>query len=232
MIDNEKNENGGFTMHRVTSYQELCDAIKNRNGVFPGMFDRFPESGTIGIVFCNPNNPGEASSIIKNMDYFNERSSYWISFYFPGFCDWMNSRDPNVYKFKVGEAPWEFSSKQYVEFIEEFESHTNWEYSGNTELLLIGYENGQLLYDNVVSIRIDEEVDKGHILNANELFEVIFRIAKETSEIEEFKTKLQISYARNHFFDRVIQYISSRTGFKFGGGITYRSINISPNRWG
>ena len=99
----------------------------------------------------------------------------------------------------INGTQWSFSNLKYVEFIDALEKHSRWEYSGESELLLIEYSNGKLDYSNVLRFHLDAMLEDKAISSVNAFFEDIFRHAMkqrsltQISDITGLKTLGQIT---------------------------------------
>ncbi len=157
------------------------------------------ERDTIGILLSRPtSNAGR--DIIDALPYYHHRSGRSINFYLPGYGAHRYGAYPDEKDVAmINGTQWSFSNLKYVEFIDALEKHSRWEYSGESELLLIEYSNGKLDYSNVLRFHLDAMLEDKAISSVNAFFEDIFRHAMkqrsltQISDITGLKTLGQIT---------------------------------------
>ena len=57
---------------------------------------------------------------------------------------------------KIEGVNWSFSDKMFVCFINDLEMYSKWEYSGESELLMLEYKEGILSFDNIMQFYLDK----------------------------------------------------------------------------
>ena len=154
---------------------------------------------TIGFLLSrSTSNAGR--DIIDALPYYHHRSGRSINFYLPGYgAYWYGAYPDEKDVAMINGTQWSFSNLKYVEFIDALEKHSRWEYSGESELLLIEYSNGKLDYSNVLRFHLDAMLEDKAISSVNAFFEDIFRHAMkqrsltQISDITGLKTLGQIT---------------------------------------
>lgn len=138
----------------------------------------------IGILLGNSNSPFMREGILSRIDYYHHRSGNNIDFYFPGYgAYWYNECGKQEIVCSIENVDWLFSSKLYSDFIEKIENQSKWKYSGETELLLLTFSNGELNFKEVMIFWLDKMVEKGIIYSPSNFFEEIFRLFKKKSSV-------------------------------------------------
>lgn len=113
------------------------------------------EQDTIGILLTRPTSKA-GKDIVGTLPYYHHRSGRSINFYLPGYGAYWYGAYPDEKNVAVIDgANWSFSNQKYVEFIEALENHSKWKYSGESELLLIGYADGKLDHSKVLKFHLD-----------------------------------------------------------------------------
>jgi len=167
-------------------------------------------SKTVGILIANPDKTFVKDEILNNIEYANSRSGLSIDFFFAGYSKYDTYDEQQ----KIIKAPkgkdWYFSVKMFTDFIEQLEQKSRWEYSGETELLLLEFKNGNLCFDKVMHIWIDKVVQEESVYSASYLFENIYRIARKkmNTDTDEFSDRLGIRNVRNSFFDIMLGFLN------------------------
>ena len=176
-------------MLEAITYNSMIDNIKENK----------IEKDTIGILLSRPTS-STGRDIIDSLPYYHHRSGQSINFYLPGYgAYWYGAYPDEKNVAIINGTQWSFSNLKYVEFIEALEEHSKWEYSGESELLLIEYTNGKLDYSNVLKFHLDAMLADKAISSVNSFFEDIFRYAMkqknitQISDITGLKTMGQIT---------------------------------------
>ena len=169
---------------------------------------------TIGILFANPDEDIVGREILPKLNYLHHRSKKKIDFFFPGYGQyWNESYAPDFEDVITIEGNrWLFSNKKYVEFIEELEKDSKWEYSGETDLIIIEYINDCLDFKNAIIININNAYRCKSIPSSSRLFEIIFR---------EFEKGKITPYE-----------LSDILALRFGGTIKEFIIDLIPGKMG
>lgn len=90
---------------------------------------------TVGILFCRPEIDFVKKEILSSLNYLHHRSGDNINFFCCGYGAYWPDKSNVVTT--IDSVDWLFSDKKFVNLIEEFESKTNWQYSGETDFLLL-----------------------------------------------------------------------------------------------
>jgi phage pi2 protein 07 len=135
------------------------------------------------ILFANPNKPFVKNNILNDIAYANERSKRAINFFYAGYNDERKNGNPDEIEIEIEiDAPkgkkWYFNVKTFIDFISRIENDSKWEYSGETELLLLDFRDGELHFDKSLVIWLDRDVREKRIYSVSNLFENIYRIVR------------------------------------------------------
>lgn len=163
-------------MVEAISYNDLLEELRNR----------YKENGTVtvGLLLGNANCNFMKSNILNKINQFHHRSNHNVDFYFPGYgAYWHGCFGEEETVSTVGGVKWLFSDKLYCEFIEELESHSKWRYSGETELILLSFKNGELDFSEMLVFWLDKMVSDQVIYSPSNFFETVFRLFKDNNSV-------------------------------------------------
>ena len=71
----------------------------------------------------------------------------------------------------------------FVCFINDLETYSKWEYSGESELLMLEYKDGILSYDNMMRDRV--------IVSIPSFFQQLFRICKKDRSLKDISSAFE-----------------------------------------
>ncbi|MFP5115965.1 hypothetical protein ACSU64_27010 [Bacillaceae bacterium C204] len=188
------------------SYDHLVNDLQGK-----GKNDR-----ALGILIGNPNCEFVKNNIINKIAEYHHRSNYGIDFYFPGYGTlWgglygLYPDVENVCKIK-GEV-WAFSTQSFCEFIDKLEDCSIWKYSGETELIILNFKNGELDFSEVLVFWLDRMVKEDVISSPSNFFQDIFRMFKHNASIERIRDKLSF----NQLGTTIINSIKNSIPYKLG----------------
>lgn len=122
--------------------------------------------------------------IIKEFEYIHYNAGNYCSIYAIGFTDDENKAKEIPFR-KVEdihmEREWYFSMKAFNEFKEKLQKRIQWEYSGETEILMLQNNPGQresLNFQNYVAIDINEGIREHYIDSFQQFMESLIRSSK------------------------------------------------------
>ena len=156
-------------MLEAITYESMLKSIK----------ENMIKTDTIGILLTRPSSK-TGKDIIESLPYFHHRSGRNINFYLPGYGAYWHGAYPDENDvIRMDDITWSFSNQKYVEFIEVIEMNCRWEYSGESELLLLEYREGKVDYSKVLRFHLDAMLRDSIILSINIFFESLFRQASK-----------------------------------------------------
>ena len=131
------------------------------------------------FLFARPTD----SEILKEFEYIHYNSEKYCSIYAIGYTDDFAKAKLQSYK-KVNasmEKEWFFSAKVFNDFKEKLQNRIKWEYSGETELLILQNNPGALNvlnFQNYVAIDVNKGLREGYIDSFQMFMESLIRSAK------------------------------------------------------
>lgn len=151
------------------TYEDMLECIDNQNQ---------PED-IIGILITRPDlNTG--NEIVKSLNYYHHLTSRNINFYLPGYGAYWNPEkypDMNAVT-SIDGIEWYFSNKAFVEFVETLEYKSSWQYTGESELLLIPYHNKTLDFSEVGLFHLDKMLNDDTISSISSFITRLNRLLK------------------------------------------------------
>lgn len=130
------------------------------------------------------------TDILKEFEYIHYSSARYCSIYAIGYTDNPEKAQMATYR-KVDAAmenEWYFSMKAFNDFKEKLQDRINWEYSGETELLILQNNpggNNVLNFQNYVAIDVNQGLREGYIDSFQRFMESLIRSAKSEATAKE-----------------------------------------------
>lgn len=159
-------------------------------------YERQVENKEIVVfLFVKPTNQ-EAINIIQEFEYIHYNSSKYCSIYAVGYSNDIKKQADIHYK-KVSEIlnhDWYFSNKAFVEFKENLEKRIKWQYSGETEIIVLQNNPGKadpLNFTNYVAIDVNKGLREGYIDSFQRFMESLVRSAKSSVTAKEAMSEIR-----------------------------------------
>ncbi|WP_300384675.1 hypothetical protein [Clostridium sp.] len=148
---------------------------------------------TVGILIGNANCNFVKEYILSKINQYHHRSNSDIDFYFPGYgAYWNGYFGAEEIVCKVNNVDWLYSDKLLFDFINVLETKSKYKYSGETDLILINYKNGELDFSEVMVFWLDRMQRDGVIYSPANFFETVFRMFKDRMSVYEASDRLAI----------------------------------------
>lgn len=198
-------------MLEAITYDKMIDNIKE-NGVV---------TDTIGILLARPKSVA-GKDIVDTLPYYHHRSRQNINFYLPGYGAYWHGIYPDETEIvKICNIVWSFSNQKYVEFIEELENSSSWEYSGESELLLVEYHSDYIDYTNVLCFHLDAMLRDEVIPSINAFFESVFREVNQRKSVTSISDSSGLRTLRQVTIDSLLEAMPSFLGQTIKKGCHY-----------
>jgi hypothetical protein len=146
------------------------------------------DSKLIGILFAHPHAPLAKSEIVNHLNQFHYRSGEAVDFFCVGYgAYWPENYKPDVQQIiNIDGTDWLFSDSAFSQVINEIEELTSWQYSGETELLLLAAVKNEigeihLNFDSSIVCNLEAMHKDQAFTSVRAFFEGIFRFAKKSS---------------------------------------------------
>lgn len=172
-------------MIEAITYQKMLNDI-NSNEV---------KEDTIGILITRPDLE-VGKSILNSLNYYHHKSRNYINFFLPGYgAYWHDTyRDGQVVT-KIDGTEWSYSDEMFVSFINDLEKYSKWKYSGESELLLLEYNDGTLSYDNMMQFYLDNMMRDKVIVSVPSFFQQLFEKCKDKKSLKDISN----AFGKNKF---------------------------------
>lgn len=142
----------------------------------------------IGLLFARPSDPFAKANIVGELDYFNSRSGEHIDFFCVGY-----TKNPHNATLKKSEptvvikgASWWFDNDSFDSVRRQLEAESNWQYSGETELLVANarssFREAVIDYSSAIPCRLELMQSDKAINSVREFFEKIFKSAEKNPD--------------------------------------------------
>lgn len=165
---------GGLEMLEAITYQGMLRDISNNQ----------EKEDIIGILITRPDLE-VGKSILCSLNYYHHVTGKDLNFYLPGYgAYWYGVYPDERVVSKIDGTEWSYSDKMFVEFIEGLEKHSTWRYSGESELLLLEYENGRVSFDSMMRFYLDNMIRDKVIVSVSSFFQQLVRIYKKDNSLE------------------------------------------------
>lgn len=140
---------------------------------------------TIGILITRPDLE-VGKSILNSLNYYHHLSGYSTNFYLPGYgAYWYGTYPDGRVVTKIDGVEWSFSDEMFVCFINDLEKYSKWEYSGESELLMLEYKDNILSYDNMMQFYLDNMMRDKVIDSVPSFFQQLFRMCKKDKSLKD-----------------------------------------------
>lgn len=171
-------------MFAASTYEEIVETEKQVDNMEIVVF-----------LFVKPTNQ-EALDIIKEFEYIHYNSAKYCSIYAIGYTnDFSKARDRTYKKVEsILDLDWYFSNKYFVEFKNKLEKRIKWEYSGETEVLILQNNPGKrspLNFQNYVAININKGLREKYIDSFQLFMESLIRSSRSKVSANEAITDVR-----------------------------------------
>lgn len=187
------------------TYQEMLNGI-SKNKV---------DEDTIGILITRPD-LDTGKNILGSLNHYHHLSGENINFYLPGYgAYWYGVYPDEQLVTKIDGVDRSFSDQAFVQFINDLEEQSKWEYSGESELLLLDYKNNRLSLDNILEFYLDNMLRDNVIDSISSFFQKLIRLCKGGKDIKKVSDSLGRDKLVQVTKDSLINIIPSYLGNVF-----------------
>lgn len=205
-------------MFPIGTYNRLINKIKGREG---------KRADLIGVLFADIRQSDTKEYILNYMDSFNSNSGKYIDFYIPGYYEKEETTKghESCYGFEdmpIGSKKFKFSQKEYDKAVNNFVADFNVRRRYTPVLYLIEWRNGDFSKARIVEINLDK--DHHSVRKVGELFDSIFKIAKEGPK--RFGNSKANSISNKLTVDELTEYFSNDFASDTGIPLVAIGVNI------
>lgn len=191
------------------TYQIMLEEI-NRNAREEGVLN-----DSVGILITRPELP-TGKDILNSLEYYHFRTGKLVNFYLPGYGAYWNSDYPDSkIVTTIDNVNWSFSNQMFALFIEDLEKNSKWQYSGESELLLVDLKEGNLSYEKMMQFYLDKMIRDGIIYSVDQFFENLFRICKDKDSLNQISNAFGMNKANQVSIDVLLDKLPLGLGNVF-----------------
>ena len=188
-------------MIEAITYRSMIDDLKNYQ----------TDKASVGILITRPH-LALGKEILSSLNFYHNMTGKRTNFYLPGYgAYWHNAYPDEINVAKIDGVHWSFSDKMFVEFIRELEKNSSWKYLGETELLLIETQNGELNFDYTLQMYLDNMLRDTVIDSVHSFFQQVFNILEMESELDKVSNRLGrkkfVEISKKMVLDNVPEYL-------------------------
>ena len=158
-------------MFAASTYEEVVDYER-----------RIENKEIVVFLFVKPTTQ-DAIDIIQEFEYIHYNSAKYCSIYAIGYSDNPEKKTDKYYRkvTEIVDSNWYFSNKAFVDFKNNLERRIKWEYSGETEVLILQNNPGSrdpLNFSNYVAIDVNKGLREGYIDSFQRFMESLIRSSR------------------------------------------------------
>lgn len=180
----------------------------------------------VGVLFANPSSSLSKQEIIGHLDEFHYYSEKNIDFYCAGYGAWLPPSPGIKIVTRVGNIPWDFDNKKFVELIKDFEKNTSWKYSGEVELILLDTDlsnpNG-LNFSSAIVCNLEEMIKVGTFSSVRSFFYKLFNNTELTAW--DISDKLGIEVAKRNLLGLLLETLKLKSLYDQERNLVIRDIS-------
>lgn len=197
-------------MYEALTYQIMLEEI-SRNAKQYGILN-----DSIGILITRPDLP-TGKTILDSLEYFHFRTGKSVNFYLPGYgAYWPKSDYPDGKVVTVIQGVnWSFSNEMFAKFISELEKYSKWQYSGESELLLVELKNGILSYEGMMQFHLDNMIRDGVINSVHQFFEQVFRMCSDKETLNQISNAFGVDKLKQISKEKILEKLPLDLGKVF-----------------
>lgn len=193
-------------MINALTYQEMLDKIKEN------ILEKRIEDNYAGILFTRPD-LDTGKEILKSLEYYHHLTGKSVNFYLPGYgAYWYGAYPDGKVVAEIDGVQWSFSNKEFVKFVEDIEKNSKWEYSGESELLLVNIEKGEPSYEVILQFHLDNMLRDNAICSVPAFFQELSRLLKNKQNLIEVSDSLGVDKAIEILKDGFLKSIPYKMG--------------------
>ena len=187
-------------MFAASTYEEVVDYER-----------RIENKEIVVFLFVKPTTQ-DAIDIIQEFEYIHYNSAEYCSIYAIGYSDNPGKKTDKYYRkvTEIADSNWYFSNKAFVDFKNNLERRIKWEYSGETEVLILQNNPGgrdSLNFSNYVAIDVNKGLREGYIDSFQRFMESLIRSSR--SKVTAKETAADLRKSRISIKDTIAEAIEN-----------------------
>lgn len=189
------------------SYSEMLEELRRR----------YKKRKAIGVLLSRSSTNFFKEEIEDHIDYYHERAGKKMDFYFPGYgAYWPESEYKDQKEVcKVEDTIWLYSNKAFVEFIYNLEKNSSYRFSGESELILIDFVEGELDFNNIMILQLDKMVKDNVVSSFKTFFEELFQSFCKHKTTYDISDALTVNSLISNLFQTICEKLPLNLGRTF-----------------
>ena len=188
------------------SYEDIIE-----NNILTNDFSR-RNNDIICLLFVRPTTES-GTKILRSLNYYHFSSGEKIDFYLPGYyTDSSQKYTHEDSPVKVADENWYYSDEAFVKIKEHLENESRWEYSGESELLILKYTNGNLNFEQGIVFKLDQMMRDGVIVSYDNFFESFFKLFNNEQDLNKISNILGKKTATVTLIDEIMSKLPLNIG--------------------
>lgn len=200
------------------------------------------KSKLVGLLFSHPESKLAQEEIIKHLPHFHLRSGNAVDFFCIGYgAFWPPNHHLNTKNVVTIEGvDWLFSEEAFSNVIDELQQESKWEYSGETDLILVSAVKDQsgntyLDFDNAIVCNLEGMSKDNAFTSVRSFFTGLFKYAKSHSASDPtwgLSDAQGATIAKSALKDAVLSLLpaSLKDSYKKAEHYAVRNISLPKNR--
>ena len=184
-------------MWPLGQYERLVHEIKRRENMDTPI--------TFGLLIADYHQQKCREYILNYIDRFDYKSDKYINFYLPGYLE--ENWDENKHKITIKKKDYFFYREIYLDFLNKLELDFNIDYPYNPILILLEYDKGHFNKSRRLLIELDS--NGSDIKQVGEVFDKIFKIAREKVSINDLSKELIKDELKTNLLDNIVEGIDN-----------------------
>lgn len=178
-----------FPVIDAISYLDIIEKVRQTQQYTPVITNsQIKKHNLVGVLFSNPKTLFSKQEILNNLNYFHHRSKHHINIFCCGYGAYWNADKYPDFEVvtAINGTDWSYSDSAFVDLVEEFEDRTNWQYSGENELLILDvapYEDkNELSINSAIICNLQKMKDDKAFSSVSSFIEELIRYAASTED--------------------------------------------------
>jgi hypothetical protein len=195
-------------------------------------------SKLVGILFCPPTSNLGKEEITPNLVYFHHRSGRFVDFFCVGYGALGPSaqgHDSNLVVACVDQVNWIFSAKDYNSFRAQLEAASCWQYSGESELLLLVARKQHetevsLDFSTAIACNLERMLKDEAFSSVRAFFEQIFRFGdtyQGSDPVWDLSDRMGLQMGKNFLLEAILSLLPEATSKAYRSAKHYAIRDIS-----
>lgn len=189
------------------SYSEMLEELRRR----------YIKRKVIGVLLSRSSTNFFKKEIRDHIEYYHTRAGKKMDFYFPGYGAYWPENEYKDKKevCKIENTTWLYSNKAFVEFIDNLEENSNYNFSGESELILIDFVEGNIDFNKIMILKLDKMIKDNVVSSFQIFFEKLFKSFCEHQTTYDISNALTVDSLINSGLETISEKLPIHLGRTF-----------------